>query len=66
LNKPQDAIKNFDKAIKLDPTFSRPYFFRGHTLLKLDQKEQALEDFKKAASLGDNDAKNYLKKKGIQ
>jgi len=66
LNKSQDALKDFDKAIKLDPTFSRPYLSRGYTLLKLGQTEQALEDFKKAASLGDNDAKNYLKKKGMQ
>jgi adenylate cyclase len=66
LNKSQDAIKDFDKAIKFNPTFSRPYLFRGHTLLKLGQKERALEDFKKAANLGDNDAQDYLKKKGIQ
>jgi Flp pilus assembly protein TadD len=66
LNKSQDAINDFDKAIKLDPTFSRPYLFRGFALLKLGQTEQALGDFKKAASLGDNDAQNYLKKKGIQ
>jgi hypothetical protein len=34
--------------------------------LKLGKADQALEDLKKAASLGNNDAQNYLKKKGIQ
>jgi hypothetical protein len=35
-------------------------------LLKLDKTEQALEDIKKAADLGNGEAQGYLKKKGIQ
>jgi adenylate cyclase len=66
LNKLQDAIKDFDKAIELDPMFSGSFLSRGYTFLKLGKTEQALEDFKKAAGLGDNDAQDYLKKKGIQ
>jgi tetratricopeptide (TPR) repeat protein len=66
LNKFQDAIKDFDKAIELDPTSSWSFLHRGYTLLKLNKTEQALEDLKKAANLGNNDAQNYLKKKGIQ
>jgi tetratricopeptide (TPR) repeat protein len=66
LNKSQDAIKDFDKSIELNPTFSLSYLQRGYTFLKLGKTEQALEDLKKAASLGNDDAQTYLKKKGIQ
>jgi hypothetical protein len=34
--------------------------------LKLNKTEQALEDFKRAASLGNDVAQDYLKKKGIR
>ena len=66
MNKFQDAIKAFDKAIKLDPMFSWSFLYRAYTFLKLDKTERALDDFKRAATLGNNDAQSYLKKKGIQ
>jgi Tfp pilus assembly protein PilF len=65
LNNLQDAVQSFDKAIELDPTYSWSFYQRGFVFLKLGKNEQALEDLKKAASLGNNDAQSYLKKKGI-
>jgi len=62
----QEALKAFDKAIELDPRISASFLQRGHTLLKLNKKEQALEDIKKAASLGNKQAQDYLRRKGIQ
>jgi tetratricopeptide (TPR) repeat protein len=66
LGKIQDALKDYDRAIKLDPMFSGSFLFRANAYLKLNKTEQALEDFKRAANLGNDAAQNYLRKKGIQ
>ncbi len=66
LNNLQDAVRSYEKAIELDPTYSWSFLHRGYVFLKLGKNEQAMEDFKKAAGLGNNDAQSYLKKKGIQ
>jgi len=88
------AVQYFQKAIALDPNFSRAYFSQGVSYGQLDQyrkaiaqinmalkqepqngmyyygrgrvyliwgdKTKAMDDFKKAADLGDEDALNYL------
>jgi hypothetical protein len=42
------------------------YFVSAYAFLKLNKTEQALEDFKRAASLGNEMAQDYLRKKGIR
>jgi tetratricopeptide (TPR) repeat protein len=64
-NNLKDALKSFDKTVQLDPTFSWAYLQRGYSLLKLGKTEEAVADFKRAANLGNKDAENYLKQKGI-
>jgi tetratricopeptide (TPR) repeat protein len=59
-------MKAFDKAMELDPMSSWFFLQRGYTLLKLDKTEQSLEDFKRAANLGNKEAQGYLQKKKIQ
>jgi tetratricopeptide (TPR) repeat protein len=59
-------MKDFDKAIELDPKYSWSFVQRGYTLLRLGQTEQAVEDFKKGARLGNTNAQNYLTRKGVQ
>jgi Tfp pilus assembly protein PilF len=66
LNNIQDAIKNFDKAIELDPEFSWNFLQRGHAFLKIGERDRAAQDFKKAANMGNEQAQAYLQKKGIQ
>ena len=65
LNNFRDAIRDFDKAIEFNPTYSWSFFHRGYALLKINKTEEAAEDFKRAASLGNKEAENYLKRKGI-
>ena len=61
-----DSLKNsksdFDMAIKLNENFG--YAYSNRALLeytKLNDKVGACEDLKKAAELGDDDAKSHLK-----
>ncbi len=54
------ALLYINKAISLDADQERYYYGRAWTLLIAGQKDQAVEDFKKAADLGDLDAIMYL------
>jgi tetratricopeptide (TPR) repeat protein len=65
LNRFPDAVKSYDKAIEFDPTFPLSFLQRGFVLLKLGLNEQALEDLKRAARLGNNEARSYLTKQKI-
>ena len=38
------AIEKFDAAIKVDPTFAEPLFYRGRALLQLKQTGRARAD----------------------
>jgi tetratricopeptide (TPR) repeat protein len=57
-----DAVNDYDKSINLDPLLAGPFLYRAYAYLKLDKKEAAVEDFKKAANLGNEAAQEYLKK----
>lgn len=54
------ALLYINKAISIDAQQERYYYGRGWTLLRAGQKKQALEDFQKAADMGDLDAIMYL------
>lgn len=54
------ALVDINKAISIDPTQGSYYYGRGRVLLLSTQKGRAMEDFKKAAELGDLDAISYL------
>lgn len=41
------AIKDFNKALELDPSNSDCYYFKGISRLKAKDYSEALEDFKK-------------------
>ena len=47
MNQHHDSIRDFDKAISLDPKNPSLYFYRGFALCVLDEKERALGDFNK-------------------
>ena len=66
MNNYQEAIEDYDRAIKIDPTISLSYLNRGNVYLKLNKTDQALEDFRKAADLGNDEAKAYLRRKGMR
>ncbi len=46
-----DAIKQYDEAIKVDPNLSDAYAGRGHALLHLEKAADAGKDFSKAYEL---------------
>jgi tetratricopeptide (TPR) repeat protein len=56
----QQAISLIDRALKLDPQNGMYYYGRGRVYLLSGDNAKAMEDFKHAAELGDEDALNYL------
>ena len=59
------AIADYDRAVKLNPGYAEAYNNRGIAHAKLGNSTRAVEDLKKAAELGNEAAKNSLKKMGI-
>ena len=51
LNRPAEAMAQYDQAIALEPSFSQAHFNRGLALQKLGQHESALVSFTKAMEL---------------
>jgi tetratricopeptide (TPR) repeat protein len=64
LKKYRKAIKDFNRALKLDPGFPDAYFQKGKTLRKMGRKKKGMKNIKKAASLGHGGARRWLKLKG--
>ena len=62
----QQAIKDYDKAIELNPQDAIAYFNRGIAYGKLGNYQQAIKDFKTAARLGNEKAQDYLRSQGIE
>jgi superkiller protein 3 len=58
------AILHINKAITLDPGQGRYYYGRARVYLISGQSVKALDDFKKAAEMGDLDAIFYLEQAG--
>lgn len=56
----EQALVYINKAISMDGTQERYYYGRAWVLLMNGQKEQAHQDFQKAANMGDLDAILYL------
>jgi len=54
------AIQAYTVAISWDSTYALGYYCRGFCQLKLNHRELALDDFKKAADLGSLDGKEML------
>jgi tetratricopeptide (TPR) repeat protein len=53
----EDAIKDFNEALKIDPEHIPSYGSRGLSLMHVNKKKEALGDFNKAIELGD---KSYI------
>jgi len=54
------AIAQINMALKQEPQNGLYYYGRGRVYLLWGDKAKAMEDFKKAADLGDEDAIDYL------
>tara|TARA_B100001093_G_scaffold478040_1_gene505872 strand:- start:6301 stop:9372 length:3072 start_codon:yes stop_codon:yes gene_type:complete len=53
----EDAIIDFNEALKIDPEHIPSYGSRGLSLMHVNKKKEALSDFNKAIALGD---KSYI------
>ncbi len=56
----QTAISLINRALKFEPQNGMYYYGRGRVYLLSGDNAKAMEDFKHAAELGDEDALNYL------
>jgi regulator of sirC expression with transglutaminase-like and TPR domain len=61
----KQAIEDFSRAIDLDSNHPLGYYNRAIVYSKLRQDRAAMEDLKKAARLGSEEAKEILRKRGI-
>jgi tetratricopeptide (TPR) repeat protein len=59
------AIMDCDKAIEIDPKYARAYLDRGKSYRRLGNPARGIENFKMAAGLGSEEARDWLKAKGI-
>lgn len=56
----EQALAEMNRAIALDAEQSRYYYGRGWILLKSGRSAEAMDDFQKAADMGNLDAISYL------
>ena len=59
-NLPEKALKDFNQAIKLDPSRAGGFLGRGNTLNTLGRYEEAILDYEKALSIEPNIANAYV------
>lgn len=55
----QSALRDYNKAIELNPRYANAYYNRGTVYNSLDYYPQAIEDFSKAIELNPKDAQYY-------
>ena len=61
----EKALKDLHTAIELNPKNTDALYSLGSVYLNMGETEKAVENYKIAAGLGDKDAQEYLKGKGI-
>jgi len=64
LKKYRSALEDFNAAIEMKPTFGKAYYLKGRALLDSHRRQQAVAAIRKAAALGNGEAKLFLKLKG--
>ncbi len=61
----EEALEAYEDALDLYPGFSEVYFQRAELYHAMSKKEEAVNDYKQAARLGNEKAKNFLESKNI-
>ena len=62
----QQAINDFNKAIELNPKYAEAYNNRGNVYNELRNSDMAIQNFKRAAQLGNKEAQEKLNSHGIK
>ncbi len=65
LGNQRQAIEDYGRAIEIKPDFAGAYFNRGVAYAGLGNREPAVQNLKMAARLGDERARNFLKRNGM-
>ena len=58
-------LQDFDRAIRINPQYADAYFYRGVVHAFQGDQDEAINDWKTAAGLGYEDARQLLKSQGI-
>ena len=61
LNDYTGAIEDYTSAIEINPAFSEAYYYRGVNKEILEDPKGAMEDWEKAAVLGNEEAAKLIK-----
>ncbi len=64
LSQYRKAIKDFNKAIELNPGFADAYFQKGMALRKMGRKKKGMKNIKKVAAIGSSNARRWLELTG--
>ena len=62
----KEAIKNYDKAIKINPQFAEAYVNRGLAEAKLGQYKEAIQDYDKAIEINPQFAESYVNRVSVK
>lgn len=60
------AVRDYTKALDINPDLAKAYYTRGYAYMLLKDKEDGLADIKKAAKMGHEPARIFLKANGIE
>ena len=60
------AISDYDRAIEINPKRAEAYYNRGIAYAELGYDNKAIEDMQKAARLDNDEAKKFLRSRGIK
>merc|ERR1719263_104795 len=60
INRFEDALQSFDKAIQLKPDYAMAFNNRGKVLAKINRFEDALQSYDKAIQLNPDDAMAFV------
>lgn len=59
------ALKDFDRAIDIDPEYGAAFYSRATLLTKMGQEESALEDMKMVTHLSNLNIENFANENNV-
>ena len=65
LNKPEKALKDFNRAIEIDPSQANAYVGRANTLLTMGRFEESLPDYNRAIEIDPELANAYANRGSV-